>query len=55
MMAVRHTHEFGTTEAQMALVAVKNCGNAAHNPFAQHRRAVTVGEAVYISPIWCCC
>jgi len=46
MMAVRHMHEFGTTEEQMAKVAVKNYGNAVHNPFAQHRRAVTVEEVI---------
>ena len=46
MMAVRHMHEFGTTEEQMARVAVKNYGNAAHNPFAQHRRAVTVADVM---------
>jgi acetyl-CoA C-acetyltransferase len=46
MMAVRHMHEFGTTEEQMARVAVKNYGNAVHNPFAQHRRAVTLEEVL---------
>jgi acetyl-CoA C-acetyltransferase len=46
MMAVRHMHEFGTTEEQMARVAVKNYGNAVHNPFAQNRRAVTVEEVM---------
>jgi acetyl-CoA C-acetyltransferase len=46
MMAVRHMHEFGTTEEQMARVAVKNYANAAHNPFAQHRRAVTLEEVM---------
>ena len=46
MMAVRHMHEFGTTEEQMARVAVKNYGNAVHNPFAQHRRAVTLDEVM---------
>jgi len=46
MMAVRHMHEFGTTEEQMARVAVKNYANAAHNPFSQHRREVTVGEVM---------
>jgi acetyl-CoA C-acetyltransferase len=30
----------------MARVAVKNYGNAAHNPFAQHRRPVTVEEVM---------
>lgn len=46
MMAVRHMHEFGTTEEQMARVAVKNYGNAAHNPFAQHRRPVSLEEVM---------
>lgn len=46
MMAVRHMHEFGTTEEQMARVAVKNYANAAHNPFAQHRRVVTLEEVM---------
>lgn len=46
MMAVRHMHEFGTTEQQMAQVAVKNYANAAHNPFAQHRRAVSVEDVL---------
>ncbi len=46
MMAVRHMHEFGTTEEQMARVAVKNYGNAAHNPFAQHRHAATLEEVL---------
>jgi acetyl-CoA C-acetyltransferase len=46
MMAVRHMHEFGTTEEQMARVAVKNYANAAHNPFAQHRSEVTLEEVL---------
>jgi acetyl-CoA C-acetyltransferase len=46
MMAVRHMHEFGTTEEQMARVAVKNYANAAHNPFAQHRRPLTLEEVL---------
>src|SRR5437016_4027358 len=46
MMAVRHMHEFGTTEKQMARVAVKNYANAAHNPFSQHRREVTVEDVM---------
>lgn len=44
MMAVRHMHEFGTTHKQMAQVAVKNYNNAVHNPFAQHRKAVTLAD-----------
>jgi acetyl-CoA C-acetyltransferase len=37
MMAVRHMHEFGSTEEQFAKSSVKNFGNAVHNPFAQIR------------------
>ena len=44
MMAVRRMHEFGTTADQMALVSVKNHGNAIHNPFAQAPARLTVGE-----------
>ena len=35
LMAKRHMEEFGTTEEQMAMVAVKNRNNAQHNKFAQ--------------------
>jgi len=35
MMVQRHMFEFGTTVVQMAKVAVKNHGNALHNPYAQ--------------------
>jgi acetyl-CoA C-acetyltransferase len=46
MMVVRHMHEFGTTERQLALVSVKNHGNAVHNPYAQKRREITVEEVM---------
>lgn len=49
MMVVRHMHEFGTTERQLALVSVKAHANAAHNPYAQRRNPVTV-EQVLASP-----
>jgi acetyl-CoA C-acetyltransferase len=49
MMVVRHMHEFGTTERQLALVSVKAHANAAHNPYAQKRHPVTV-EDVMASP-----
>ncbi|MFH1256003.1 MAG: thiolase domain-containing protein [Candidatus Diapherotrites archaeon] len=42
LMAKRHMHEFGTTEEQMALCAVKNHANAIHNPYAQYRKEITV-------------
>jgi acetyl-CoA C-acetyltransferase len=48
MMVVRHMHEFGTTERQLALVSVKNHGNAVHNPYAQKRTPITV-EDVFAS------
>jgi acetyl-CoA acetyltransferase len=48
--ARRHMEEFGTTEKQMALVAVKNRGHARLNPFAQFREPVTV-EEVLASPM----
>lgn len=35
MVAARHMHEFGTTEEQLALVALKNRMNAQQNPRAQ--------------------
>jgi acetyl-CoA C-acetyltransferase len=45
-------HEFGTTKEQMALVAVKNHGNGARNPYSHHRKPLTV-EQVLRSP-WVC-
>ncbi|MBI3079302.1 MAG: thiolase domain-containing protein, partial [Deltaproteobacteria bacterium] len=44
MMVRRHMHEFGTTVEQMALVSVKNHGNARHNPYAQSPMALTVQD-----------
>jgi acetyl-CoA C-acetyltransferase len=48
-MARRHMYEFGTTEEEMAMVAVKNHHNACLNPCAQYHTEVTV-EAVLRSP-----
>jgi acetyl-CoA C-acetyltransferase len=50
--ATRHMYEFGTTKEQMALVAVKNHGNGARNPYSHHRKPLTV-EQVLRSP-WVC-
>ncbi|MFQ5881552.1 MAG: thiolase domain-containing protein [Candidatus Methylomirabilales bacterium] len=44
MMVVRHMKEFGTTVEQMAMVAVKNHGNALHNPFAQKRMKIRIED-----------
>jgi acetyl-CoA C-acetyltransferase len=46
MMVVRHMHEFGTTERQLALVSVKNHNNAVHNPYAQKRTPITVEDVM---------
>ncbi|MBI5620195.1 thiolase domain-containing protein [Candidatus Gottesmanbacteria bacterium] len=45
LMARAHMHEFGTTEEDMAAVAVKNHYHASLNPNAQFHRPITV-EAV---------
>lgn len=50
MMVQRHMKEFGTTVEQMAMVSVKNHGNALHNPYAQKPAKLTV-EAVRSSPM----
>ncbi|MEM3519719.1 MAG: thiolase domain-containing protein [Candidatus Hadarchaeales archaeon] len=49
LMARRHMYEFGTTEEQMAMVAVKNHHNACLNPCAQYHMEITV-ETVMKSP-----
>jgi acetyl-CoA C-acetyltransferase len=46
MMAQRHIYEFGTTAEQMAMVAVKNHGNARFNPFAQAPATLTIADVL---------
>ncbi|MCX6775537.1 MAG: thiolase domain-containing protein [Candidatus Micrarchaeota archaeon] len=46
MMARRHMHEFGTTEEQMAMVAVKNHANAAKNPYAHFQKEITLRDVM---------
>lgn len=46
LMARAHMHDFGTTEEQLAAVAVKNHANAARNPCAQFQREITVEEVM---------
>src|SRR5436309_4583193 len=46
MMVVRHMHEFGTTEEQLARIAVKNHNNALHNPYAQEHLALTLKDVM---------
>jgi len=51
LMARRHMYEFGTTEEQMAMVAVKNHHNACLNPCAQYHMEVTVDSVLNSSPV----
>ena len=46
LMARRHMHEYGTTEEQMAAVAVKNHENAYHNKYAQFHRRITIDDVL---------
>jgi len=46
LMARRHMYEFGTTEEQMAMVAVKNHENAYKNKFAQFHNLITVDDVL---------
>jgi acetyl-CoA C-acetyltransferase len=46
MIARRHMHEFGTTRAQLAAVAVKNHANGALNPLAHMRKVITLEQAL---------
>jgi len=51
LMARRHMYEFGTTEEQMAKVAVKNHHNACFNPCAQYQTEITVEDVLNSSPV----
>ena len=46
MIAQRHMHEFGTTRAHLAAVAVKNHANGAKNPLAHMRKEITIEKAL---------
>lgn len=46
LMATAHMHRYGTTEEQMALVAVKNHHNAVLNPKAHMQKEVTVEQVL---------
>ncbi|MFQ5710731.1 MAG: thiolase domain-containing protein [Candidatus Geothermarchaeales archaeon] len=45
-MATAHMNKYGTTEEQMAAVAVKNHGNAMHNPKAHFHKAITIDDVL---------
>ena len=51
LMARRHMLEYGTTEEQMAMVAVKNHHNGCLNPNAQFQRQFTLDEVMNSAPV----
>ena len=51
LMAQAHMREYGTTEEQMAQVAVKNHYNGSLNPNAQYRRKVNLRQVMDSIPI----
>jgi acetyl-CoA C-acetyltransferase len=46
LMAKRHMYEYGTTEEQLASVAVKNHENGYKNKYAQFHKLITVSEVL---------
>jgi len=46
MVATAHMHKYGTTEKQMALVAVKNHHHGAMNPKAHMQKEITLEQAL---------
>jgi acetyl-CoA acetyltransferase len=52
MRAMRHMHDYGTTEEQIALVAYKNHKNSVHNPNAMYRKEFSLQE-ILTSPLVC--
>ncbi len=51
LMARRHMYYYGTTEEQMAMVAVKNHHNACLNPCAQYHNEIAVKDVLESTPI----
>lgn len=51
LMARRHMLEYGTTEEQLGMVAVKNHANGALNPHAQYKRSVTLEQVMKSIPV----
>lgn len=46
MRATRHMHDHGTTEEQIAAVAVKNHRHSVHNEFAMYRKEFSLSEVL---------
>jgi acetyl-CoA C-acetyltransferase len=51
LIAQRHMHEFGTTEAQLGMVSVKNHNNSVKNPRARFRDPVTLEKVLASRPV----
>jgi acetyl-CoA C-acetyltransferase len=51
LMATSHMHEYGTTEEQLAKVAVKNHKHGALNPKAHMQREITLDEVMKSRPV----
>lgn len=49
--AQRHAHDHGTTESQLAMVAVKNHRHSVHNDRAMYRRELTLEEVLASRPV----
>ena len=52
MRAMRHMHEYGTTELQIAKVAYKNHKNSVHNQYSMYRKEFSLDE-ILNSPLVC--
>ncbi len=46
LLARMHMEKFGTTEEQLASVAVKNHANGVHNPNAQFQRSISIDDVM---------
>jgi acetyl-CoA C-acetyltransferase len=51
LMAVAHMHKYGTTEEQLAMVAVKNHEHGALNPKAHFQKRITVDDVLSSRPV----
>jgi acetyl-CoA C-acetyltransferase len=49
--AQRHMHDYGTTELQIAKVALKNHRNSVHNPYAMYRKEFSLEEILRSPPV----
>ncbi len=51
LLADEYMHRYGVTREQLALVAVKNHANGAHNPFAHRQKARSLDEVLAEAPL----